>query len=74
MEHLELHVLSGAQAKLYGLTVREADVEVASAGRAEITATDAVRGSVTSGAVLWIDGGPPTVDVTTSMAGEVKSR
>ena len=71
---LELHVLSGAQAKLYGLTVHEADVEIVSAGHAEIHATEAVRGSVSSGSVLWIDGDPPTVDVTTASAGEVKRR
>lgn len=54
--------------------MHEADVEIVSAGRAEIHATEAVRGSVSSGSVLWIDGDPPTVDVTTASAGEVKRR
>ena len=74
VERLDLHVLGGAKAGLYGLDADDVTVELAGAGRAEVLATESVRGTVTSGSVLWIDGDPDDVSVTTSAAGEVKSR
>jgi hypothetical protein len=74
VERLELHVLGGATAGLYGLDADDVTVELAGAGRAEVQASEAVRGTVTAGSVLWIDGDPSDVSVTTSAAGEVKRR
>ena len=74
VERLELHVLGGAKAGLYGLDADDVTVEVGGAGRAEVRATEGVRGTVTAGSVLWIDGDPDDVSVTTSAAGEVKRR
>jgi hypothetical protein len=74
VERLDLHVLAGAKAGLYGLDAVDVTVEVDGAGRAEVHATETVRGTVISGSVLWIDGDPDDVSVTTSAAGEVKHR
>jgi hypothetical protein len=74
VERLDLHVLAGAKAGLYGLDADEVTVELDGAGRAEVHATEAVRGTVTAGSVLWIDGDPDDLSVTTTAAGEVKQR
>jgi hypothetical protein len=71
---LTLNSSSQSSASLGGLCVRTAVVNVSSQAHAEVRATEAVSGAVSSQAKLTILGSPARVDVSTSSQASVERR
>ncbi len=65
-EHVELTASGGAVVELSNLAVGRLNVDLSGGAVARVTATDAVEGEASGGALLTLLGDPPTLDVATS--------
>lgn len=71
---LTINAASSGVATLGQLAVGDVSVDIESVGRATITPTGRVTGSVESGGILVIEGSPAAVEVSTGSAGQVIRR
>lgn len=71
---LRLNASSQSEAKLGNLAAQTASIHISSQSDAEVRASEAVTGDVSSQSRLTITGSPASVNVATSSQGEVVRR
>ncbi len=73
-ETIEASMSSAGDLKAYDLTVKDAEINVSSAGDAKITVTESLKARASSAGDIYYRGEPAKVDVRTSSAGGIHNR